>query len=109
MKISTSKGRNQRRLILDGKLVAPWTHVMKSECEKARADHDECELVIFLKNITTNSQQGEDLLLELMKGGARFRCCGVFTKQCFAAGLEDSVSTTSVFRELSIPGRSGPS
>jgi hypothetical protein len=34
-----------------------------------------------MKHVTTISQEGENVILELMNGGIRFRCSGVFTKQ----------------------------
>jgi hypothetical protein len=33
-----------------------------------------------MKHITTISQEGENVILELMNGGIKFRCDGVFTK-----------------------------
>ena len=33
-----------------------------------------------MKNLITVSQEGENVLLELMNEGVKFRCCGVFTK-----------------------------
>jgi len=80
-KISTIESPSQYRLVLEGKLIAPWTKELGSECAKARADLDGRELVVDIRNLTTISQEGENVLLELMSAGARFRCCGVFTKQ----------------------------
>lgn len=82
-KISVVDTRTQRRLILEGKLVAPWTIELRTFCEKVRADLDERELVIDLRQLTVISQEGENLLLELMKDGVAFRC-GVFTKHVLA-------------------------
>ncbi len=81
LKISIVEGRKQRRLVVEGKLVAPWSDELKAACERAGSGLDGRELVVDLKNLTTISQQGEDLLLELMKQGVRFRGCGVFTKE----------------------------
>ena len=80
LKISIIEGRTQRRLILEGKLISPWANELRTACEKARAELDGRELVIDLKNLTVISQEGENVLLELMNEGAKFRCCGVFTK-----------------------------
>jgi len=79
LKISIVEGRNQRRVVVEGRLVAPWSDELKDACERAGSRLDGRELVIDLKNVTTISQQGENLLLELMKQGVRFRGCGVFT------------------------------
>lgn len=81
LKISIVEGRKQHRLVVEGKLVAPWCDELKTACERAGSGLDGRELVIDLKNVTTISQQGESLLLELMKQGARFRGCGLFTNE----------------------------
>ena len=73
------EGKQQRRLVVEGRLVAPWSDELKAACEKAGSGLGGRELVIDLKNVTTIGQQGEDLLLELMKQGVRCRGCGVFT------------------------------
>src|SRR5438094_6687525 len=80
LKISTVEARNQRRLVLEGKLIAPWADELKVEYEMANSDLNGRELVIDLKNLTTISQAGENVLFELMKQGVKVRCCGVFTK-----------------------------
>ena len=81
LKISVVEGRKQRRLEVEGRLVAPWSDELKAACEKAGSGLDGRELVIDLKNLTRISQQGEDLLLELMKQGVRCRGYGVFTNE----------------------------
>ena len=79
LKISIVERRKQRRLVVEGRLVAPWSDELKAACERAVSGLNGRELVIDLKNLTRISQQGEDLLLELMKQGVRCRGCGVFT------------------------------
>ena len=81
LKISVVEGRKQRRLVVEGKLVAPWSDELRAACERAASGLNGRELVIDLKNVTPISQQGENLLLELMKHGVRCRGCGVFTNQ----------------------------
>ena len=80
-RISVIDSRTQRRLVLEGKLVAPWTTELRTFCEKARADLNERALVIDIKQLTAISQEGENLLLELMKDRVAFRSGGVFTKR----------------------------
>ena len=46
-----------------------------------QADLNGREFVIDVKGLTAITEDGEDVLLELMKEGARFRSSGVFTKQ----------------------------
>ena len=80
LRISLVDGRAQRRLVLEGKLIAPWVAELRSACDSARADLHGRELVIVMKHVTTLSQEGENVLIQLMKEGAKFRCCDVFTK-----------------------------
>ena len=80
LRISIVERRNQRRLVLEGKLVAPWAHELKPAYQEASADLNDRELVIDVKGLTAISEDGENVLLELMKAGACFRCAGVFTK-----------------------------
>jgi anti-anti-sigma regulatory factor len=79
LKISILDDPGQRRLVLEGKLIAPWAAELRSVCGKSEADSDDHELVIDVKNVTAISEDGEVVLLELMNQGAKF-CCGVFTK-----------------------------
>src|SRR5580698_7690049 len=80
-KISMIDDARRRRLIVEGKLIAPWAAELKSACEKARADLRGRELIIEMKHITTINQEGENLILDFIKEGIKFRCEGVFIKQ----------------------------
>jgi anti-anti-sigma regulatory factor len=81
LKISIFDTPHHRRLVIEGKLIAPWAAELRSAWRRATADLNGRELVIDLTSLTVISEDGENLLLELMKEGARFRCCGVFSKQ----------------------------
>jgi anti-anti-sigma regulatory factor len=80
LKISLIDSARQRRLIVEGKLTAPWAAELRNACQEARADLRGRELVIEMKHVTTISQEGENVILELINRGIRFRCSGVFTK-----------------------------
>jgi hypothetical protein len=80
LKISMVEGASQRRLVLEGKLIAPWAAELKAEYIKARQERDPRELVVDVRHLSTISQEGENVLLELMNAGVKFRCCGVFTR-----------------------------
>jgi len=79
LKISVVESRSERRLILEGKFLAAWVNELRIACEKARADLQNRELVIDLKNLTATSREGENVLLELINERVKFPC-GVFTK-----------------------------
>ena|SRR5215469_12672983 len=81
LKISFVEDRIWYRLVLEGKLIAPWAAELRTACEKVRADLDGRELVIDMKHLTVISQEGENVLFELMNEGIKFRCQDVFAKQ----------------------------
>ena len=91
LKISVVESANQRRLILEGKLIGPWATELKAACERARSDLHGRELVVEVKNLTVISQEGENALLELMTEGAEFRSRGVFTKHVVQELMRRSV------------------
>ena len=80
LKISLIDSARQRRLSVEGKLIAPWAAELRSACEESRVDLLGRELVIEMKHVTTISQEGENVILELINRGVRFRCHGVFAK-----------------------------
>jgi hypothetical protein len=79
LKISIIEGHTQRQLILEGKLIGPWAAELRGACEKANRDLFGRKLVIDMKHVLAISQEGENLLFELIQKGVKFRC-GVFTK-----------------------------
>jgi len=79
LKISVVESRSRRRLVMECKLIASWAAKLRTACEKSRANLQNREPVIDLKNLTAISQEGESVLLELMNERVKFRC-GVFTK-----------------------------
>ena len=80
LKISIVESPSQCRLVLEGKLVAPWASELRNECSKAKGDLHGRELIVDIKNLITISPEGDSVLLELMSAGVKMRGCGVFTK-----------------------------
>ena len=80
LRISVIDSRTERRLVLEGKLIAPWVAELRSAWKAANGEIEGRALVVDLENITVLSQEGENTLLELMSEGAKFRCSGVLTK-----------------------------
>jgi len=81
LKISVIDTRTQRRLVLEGKLLGPWTAELRIAGQRAVAGRANRDLVIDMRNVTAIGGDGEAALLELMRQGAIFRSCGLFTKQ----------------------------
>src|SRR5258708_19707821 len=78
LKISLVDNARQRRVIVEGKLIAPWTAELRNACQEARADLDGRELVVEMKHVTTMSQEGENVILELINGAIPFRSHALF-------------------------------
>lgn len=81
LKISIIENDHKRQVVLEGKLVAPWTNELKNIGQESAGESDGRELVIDLRSVTSISADGEDVLLILMDQGARFRVSGVFMRQ----------------------------
>lgn len=81
LKISIFENDHKRQLVLEGKLVAPWTNELKNFGQKALFGDDHREVIIDLRSVTAISADGEDVLLVLMDQGAKFRVSGVFMRQ----------------------------
>jgi len=81
LKISMIESETRRLLVLEGKLVAPWTNELKSICRGPASDPDARQLAIDVRGLTVISADGEEALYVLMLQGAKFRGSGVFMKQ----------------------------
>jgi hypothetical protein len=79
-KISIVDTPTERKIVLEGKLVNPWTAEVESTWRSAAADLDGRNLVVDLRNLTLISPEGENTLLSLMRNGAEFFCEGVLTR-----------------------------
>lgn len=77
LKISIVKDSRQYRLILEGKLIAPWTIELTTACKRAKADLNDRQLILDLRSPTGINPDGESVLLQLMNEDITFQC-GVF-------------------------------
>ena len=80
LKISIIDSQTHRRLVLEGKLVGPWTDELRPAWERAKAELGGRKLVVEVKNLIVINQAGENVLLELMQEGVKVRGFGVFTR-----------------------------
>jgi hypothetical protein len=79
-KISIIEERGERRLMLEGRLVPPWTAEVENAWKKAGDHLQGRQLVVDLRNVTFISADGESTLFKLMREGAKFSCKDVLTK-----------------------------
>src|SRR5579872_4796867 len=80
LKITVVEDQRRRRIIVEGKLNAPWTAELASAYQTARTDLQGRELIVDLKSLTAISPEGEDILLQLIREKVKF-LCGVYTKE----------------------------
>jgi hypothetical protein len=70
----------QRTLVLEGKLIAPWTKEVESAWRQAQEHLEGRKLIVDLTDVTLIGRDAETTLFNMMRGGARFTGCGVLTK-----------------------------
>ena len=80
LKITIVRTDRRCRLFLEGRLVSPWLAELKRAWDETRRAAPNLTLIVDLRNVTTISQEGEKVLLEMMGGGVRFVCGGVLNK-----------------------------
>jgi hypothetical protein len=80
LKITVVQGRRQRRLMVEGKLIAPWAAELTSAYQTARTDLQDRELIVDLRSLTAISPEGEAVLLQLMRDKVQF-LCGVYMRE----------------------------
>jgi hypothetical protein len=94
-KISIVENRGERRLVVEGKLISPWTAEVESVWKNAGENLQGRKLIIDLTNVTLIGVDGENTLFKLMRDGARFTHGGVLTKHVLKQLARKSRSFTS--------------
>jgi hypothetical protein len=79
-RLSMVDTNGRRKLVLEGKLIPPWTEEVESAWLRAKQNCNGHKLVVDITNVTLIGPHGEATLLKLMRDGARFTCGGVLTK-----------------------------
>ena len=72
LKITVVEGRRQCRLLVEGRLIAPWAAELTSAYENAKTGLVGRELIVDLRSLTAISPEGEAVLLQLMQEKAKF-------------------------------------
>jgi anti-anti-sigma regulatory factor len=80
LKITVVEEQRRRRVIVEGKLIAPWAAELTNTYQTARTDLQDRELIVDLRSLTAISPEGESVLLQLMREKAKF-LCGVYMKE----------------------------
>ena len=80
LRVTTVKTDRRLRLVLEGTLASPWVEGLIKEWGDVRASTRGLTIVVDLRSVTLISQEGEEILLRMMRDGARFICRGVLNR-----------------------------
>jgi hypothetical protein len=80
LKITVVEEQRRRRVIVEGKLIAPWAAELTRAYQTARTELQDRRLIVDLRSLTAISPEGEAVLLRLMREKAKF-LCGVYMKE----------------------------
>lgn len=81
LKITALDNEHTRTLILEGQLIDPWISELERSWSEARLSNIPLSIVVDLRDVTTISQHGENVLFRMMADGVQLNCCrGVLTK-----------------------------
>jgi hypothetical protein len=80
LKITVNRNEKHTTMVLEGKLVDPFLPEFERVWAEARSKGEAHGAVIDLKDVTSISKRGQELLEEMMTEGAKFHCLrGVLT------------------------------
>jgi hypothetical protein len=80
LKITRVKTERRWRVILEGDLIAPWVAELRKEWEEIRTMEGELKVIVDLRNVVSISQDGRDILFEMMSQDVKFICGGVLNR-----------------------------
>ena len=81
LKISVKDTESLRVMIVEGKLVAPWTEELKAVLRAMESGPKKREYIVDVSGITAIAPEGEEVLLSLIAQGAKFRSKGMYMRQ----------------------------
>lgn len=79
-KISIIETHSHRRMVVEGTLIAPWTAELQRAWTSAGERLEGRRLIVDLGNVTLISRDGESVLMQMMKEGAKFSTRDVLTR-----------------------------
>jgi ABC-type transporter Mla MlaB component len=80
LKITLTETQTENRWILQGQLVGPWVHELRSLWKRKRPPHAEQKCILDLNDVTFIDKSGVRLLRALCRKGAQLVASGVYTK-----------------------------
>jgi hypothetical protein len=80
LKIVTVDSPDQRKLVVQGRLVEPWVGELQRTWEEGREDFKGRKLMIDLKEVTALNQHAENILMDMMRHGAQLVAGAMITR-----------------------------
>jgi hypothetical protein len=80
LKITRVKTERRWRVVLEGELIAPWVAELRKEWKEIETLEGGLKLIVDLRNVVSISQEGRDVLFEMMSQGVKFTCSGVLNR-----------------------------
>src|SRR5258708_12602675 len=74
LKITVTRNESQTTLVLEGQLADPWLTELERVWAESRSKGYTRGAVIDLKDVTSISKRGQELLEEMITAGAKFHC-----------------------------------
>lgn len=68
------------RVILEGEIIAPWVAELRKEWNEIRSLEGGLNVIVDLRNVVSISQEGRDVLFEMMSQDVKFICGGVLNR-----------------------------
>ena len=95
LKITVTETQTENRWILQGRLVGPWVHELRTCWKKKHRSQSSQRCVVDLNDVTFIDKSGERLLRAMSKKGAELIADGMYTKHVLEkvkATVKDSLS-----------------
>ena len=80
LKITRVKTERRWHVILEGELITPWVAELRKEWKEIRTLEGELKVIVDLRNVVSISQEGRDVLFEMMTQDVKFICGGVLNR-----------------------------
>jgi hypothetical protein len=90
LRISMNQDMSEQRWVLQGRLTAPFLEELIESWRSSRDRRPTLNRVVDLNEVTCIDKDGEQVLLMMIRDGARFVASGLYTKH-----LLESLSNTS--------------
>lgn len=80
LKITRVKTERRWRVVLEGELISPWDAELRKEWKEICSLEGGLKVFVDLRDVISISQEGKDVLFEMMSQGVKFISGGVLNR-----------------------------